>query len=168
MPIRPCGLPSVRNPPDRDRSEGTSCTFSPRFSVPENRPGRNPSSANKLPTGATRSLELGRLKVGTALRTRWAVRHCAISKRRAGRRIRGDRAGGPIEAAQYRMYCKAGPVKIRRAARGVPDLDPGPLSHERNALPPTGAFCPHQPLQVWLVSTISPGFTSWSGGNDGI
>ena len=22
---RPCGLPSVRNPPDRDRSEGTSC-----------------------------------------------------------------------------------------------------------------------------------------------
>ena len=32
MPIRPFGLPSVRNPPDRDRAEGTSCTISPRFS----------------------------------------------------------------------------------------------------------------------------------------
>jgi hypothetical protein len=27
----------------------------------------------------------------------------------------------PIEAAQNRMFCKAGPVKIRRAAREVAD-----------------------------------------------
>ena len=38
------------------------------------------------------------------------------------------------------MYCKAGPVKIRWAARGVPDRDPGPLSHEPKALPLTGSF----------------------------
>ena len=32
-----------------------------------------------------------------------------------------------------RMYCKAGPVKIRLAARAVPDLDPGPLSPRAQA-----------------------------------
>ena len=32
LPIRPCGLPSLRNPPDRDRAGGTSCTIGTRFS----------------------------------------------------------------------------------------------------------------------------------------
>jgi len=51
-------------------------------------------------------------------------------KRRVGGRIRGDRAGSPIEVDQYRMYCETGPVKIRLAARVVPDPDPGPLARE--------------------------------------
>jgi len=54
-------------------------------------------------------------------------------------RIRGDRAGCPIEAVQYRMYCEAGAVKIRLAARAVPDLDPGPLAREHRQQPPAGA-----------------------------
>jgi len=60
-------------------------------------------------------------------------------KRRVAGRIRGDRAGCPIEAVQYRMYCEAGAVKIRLAARAVPDLDPGPLAREHRQQPPAGA-----------------------------
>ena len=53
-------------------------------------------------------------------------------KRRVAGRIRGDRAGCPIEADQYRMYCEVGPVKVRVDARAVPDLDPGPLAREHS------------------------------------
>ena len=42
--------------------------------------------------------------------------------------------GCPIETIQYRMCCMVGPVKIRLAARGVPQ---GGLSHEPNAGPTT-------------------------------
>ena len=58
-------------------------------------------------------------------------------KRRVAGRIRGDRAGSPIEADQYRMYCEAGPVKIRLAARVVPDIVRGrwPVSTDSDALP---------------------------------
>ncbi|MGB7453382.1 MAG: hypothetical protein WBM36_14745, partial [Lysobacterales bacterium] len=58
--------------------------------------------------------------------------------------IRGDRAGSPIEADQYRMYCEAGPVKIRLAARAVPDLDPGPLAREHRPQPPAVPLRPCQ------------------------
>jgi hypothetical protein len=40
---RPCGLPSLRNPPDRDRPEGKACPCGSSIFIPENRPGRNPS-----------------------------------------------------------------------------------------------------------------------------
>ena len=43
------------------------------------------------------------------------------SQRRVDWWRRGDRAGCPIEAAQYRIYCEAGPVKSQRAAREVVD-----------------------------------------------
>ena len=51
-------------------------------------------------------------------------------KRGVAGRVRDDRAFCPIEAVQNRMFCEAGPVKIRLAARAVPDLDPGPLARE--------------------------------------
>jgi len=37
------------------------------------------------------------------------------------------------------MYCEAGPVKIRLAARAVPDLDPGPLVGEHRQQPSAGS-----------------------------
>ena len=51
-------------------------------------------------------------------------------KRGVAGRVRDDRAGSPIEAVQNRMFCEAGPVKIRPAAREVPDLGQGPLARE--------------------------------------
>mgnify|MGYP000043001721 CR=1 FL=1 len=50
------------------------------------------------------------------------------------RNARGEPAleTGPIEADQNWMFCEAGPVKIRLAAKAVPDLDPGPLAREYN------------------------------------
>ena len=71
--------------------------------------------------------------------------HSAISKRRAARRIRDDRAGCPIEAARYRMYRKAGPAKIRLDVRVVPK---GPLSHEPNAVPLTGSLAGALSFQI--------------------
>ena len=44
------------------------------------------------------------------------------SQRRVDCWLRGDRAGCPIEAAQNRRFCEAGPVKIRRAGRVVVDI----------------------------------------------
>jgi hypothetical protein len=38
-----------------------------------------------------------------------------------------------------RMYCEAGPVKIRLDGRVVPDLDPGPLAREHRQQPPAGS-----------------------------
>jgi len=37
------------------------------------------------------------------------------------------------------MYCEAGHVKIRLAARAVPDLDPGPLVSSPRQQPPSGS-----------------------------
>ncbi|MGB5486603.1 MAG: hypothetical protein WBN06_04385, partial [Lysobacterales bacterium] len=51
-------------------------------------------------------------------------------KRRVAGRVRDDRARRPIEAVQNRMFCEAGLVKTRLAARAVPDQDPGPLARE--------------------------------------
>ena len=42
------------------------------------------------------------------------------------------------------MYCEAGAVKIRLAARAVPDLDPGPLAREHSQQPATGSSPPRQ------------------------
>ncbi|MGB7451264.1 MAG: hypothetical protein WBM36_03960 [Lysobacterales bacterium] len=77
----------------------------------------------------------GLLSFSAKSRARW-LRHggrlwfVRTLKRRVAGRVRGDRAGRPIEAAQNRMFCEAGPVKIRPVARAVPDLDPGPLARE--------------------------------------
>jgi hypothetical protein len=53
-------------------------------------------------------------------------------------RVKGDRAGGPIEAAQDRMSCEAGLVKIQLAARAVPDINPGSLVREHRQQLPAG------------------------------
>ena len=69
------------------------------------------------------------------LRHGGCLRPVRTLKRRVAGRVRGDRAGRPIEADQYRRYCEAGPVKTRLVARVVPDLDPGPLAREYRPQP---------------------------------
>ena len=58
IPIRPCGLPSARIPPDRDLAGGTSCTISLRFSSLKIVPGEILSSADKWAVNTTRTVEL--------------------------------------------------------------------------------------------------------------
>ena len=96
-------------------------------------PGGNLSSADKWAVNTTRAIELFSLTVCTKVRPGRRLLPGRTSKCRVDRWIRGDRAGSPIEAAQYTMYCEAGPVKIRLAAREVPDLDPGPLVQRAQA-----------------------------------
>jgi len=51
------------------------------------------------------------------------------------------------------MFCEAGPVKIRLAAREVPDLDPGPLVGEFRQQPSVGSS---RVRQNGLISGVYP------------
>jgi hypothetical protein len=93
-------------------------------------PGGNLSLADKWAMSTIRTAGLFSLTACTTVRPGSCLLPGRTLKRRVAGRIRDDRAGSPIEADQYRMYCEAGAVKIRLAARAVPDLDQGPLARE--------------------------------------